>query len=251
MGKISTGFGVDPISPKDSKAGTRVSKETEISSLYSNQFGELTYATVALQSNNFGISYRELRSGELNERNFRGEPTGNTFRYRRRGLAGQFTKSINSVELELKGRLLQKRASANYLSGSLSPSFTCEIRPFVFVAGFSNLITSELFAQDEGSSPWTRELTFGLGFNGKRFNLGLDLEAEFHERGVEPNGIRLGSEWWITNFAAVRIGILDQLRYTIGWGIRGSNIRVDYAFLRHAELPNSHFISFGWIFGDL
>jgi len=250
MGQISSGRSLDPVDPNDSATGTQITKESKISSLYSNQFGELTYATVVFKCNNFGISYRELQSGELKERDFRGKPTGNTFRYRRRGLSGQFSKLINNVRLKLKGRVLQKRTGVNYLGGSLSPSFTYEINPFAFDAEFSNLITSELFGPDEDSSLWNKELTFGLGFNGNRFNFGIDIEAELHERGVAPNGIRLGSEWWITNFAAVRIGVLDQMRHTIGCGIRSSNIRIDYAFLRHSELPNNHFISFGWVFGD-
>jgi len=221
-----------------------------LTSLYSNQFGELSYATAELRSNNWAISYRELRSGELTERGFRGKPTGNTFRYRRRGLTGQFSKLINDVRLKLKGRVLQKRTGVNYLGGSLSPSVSCEINPFVFGAEFHNLITSRIFESDEGSSPWNKELTFGFGFDGGRFNFGMDIEAELHERGVEPGGIRLGSELWITDFVAVRIGVLDQLRHTIGWEIRGGNIHVNYAFLRHSELPDSHFVSFSWVFED-
>ena len=241
MGKVYAGLNHENFGLLDGPA---------LTSLYSNPFGELTYATAEFRGAHFGISYRELRYGELTERDFRGNPTGDTFRYRCRGITGLLNGSINNVRFGVKGRVLQKRTGVNYIGGSLSSSLTWEISPFILGAGFSNLITSEILEPGEGSGPWKRELTIGLGFNGDRFNLGMDLEAELHERGVEPNGIRLGAEWWLTNFAALRTGIVDQQRHTIGWGIRGKNVRINYALFHHSELPESHFVSFSWVFGD-
>ncbi|MFW6006198.1 MAG: hypothetical protein ACOC9A_02010 [Candidatus Bipolaricaulota bacterium] len=219
----------------------------ELSSLYANQFEEFHYATVSLRSKNIGVSYRRLSFGKLSERDLWGNPTGSSFRYCSQGLTGRVGKSFGRVGLSVKGRIIQKGTGDRVLSGSLSPGLSYELSPVRVGLTFSNLIGGEISSSGSGSSPWNKELTFGLGFETGNFRTGVDVEAEFHERGVEPNGLRAGLEWWIRNFLALRLGIMDDLRQAIGWGIRGKNIQLDYAYLRHDELSNSHFVSLSWI----
>lgn len=220
--------------------------EAAISSLYANQFGELHYAAFDIRSRNVGLSYRRLGTGGLIERDLRGNSNGKSFQYYSQGLVGRIGGSFGPTFLSINSQLLQKGTGDGFLGWSLSPEFIYKISPFSFSAVMSNLVTGEMTPSEDDPSPWSEELTFGFGFDQGNFEAGFDVEAEFHDRGVEPNGFRAGMEWWIKSFAAIRLGVMDKLRHTVGWGIRGENIQIDYAYLRHDELPNSHFVSFSW-----
>lgn len=247
IGKVSLGILADSAGAFDNLLEGKKPGKWELSSLYANQLGELHYATLNLRIKNIGVSYRRLSSGELTERDLRGNETGRSFRYRNQGLVGRIGRSFGRIGLLLKGRIIQKGIEDGVLSGSLTPGLSYEISPVRVGLTFSNLIGGEISSSGGGSRTWNKELTFGLGFETGNFIAGIDLEAEFHDRGVEPNGLSAGIEWWIRNFVALRLGIMDDLRQAIGWGIRGENIQLDYAYLRHGELSNSHFVSFSWI----
>lgn len=237
----STSYFDDP--PREQESG-----KSAITSLYVNQFGELNYASLSLKKRDMGFSYRRLSSGKLRKRDLRGNPTGNSFRYFSQGLGGRIDRKFGLARLGIKGQILHKQIERSFLGGSLSPEFTYEIEPFRFGAKFSNLISNQFYPSEYDSNPWAKEVTFGLGIELNNFRAGLEVESEFHDRGVEPNSFRVGGEWWIARFAALRLGIMDDLRHTMGWGIRGDNIQVDYAYLWHAELPNSNFVSVSWLF---
>ncbi|MCF7890549.1 hypothetical protein K9M78_04950 [Candidatus Bipolaricaulota bacterium] len=247
MGKVSVSLGDRITDTFYSPAGSNEPGKSAVSSLYANHFGELHYATLSLRSGGFGVSYRRLGSGKLTERDLWGNPTGNSFRYYSQGLVGRIGRSFGRTVLGIKGRILQKQIGDGFLGGSLSPEVIYELSPIRFGAVISNLVARDISGSEGNSNAWNRELILGLGFERDNFRAGFDVEAEFHDRGVEPNGFRAGVEWWITRFAALRLGIMDQLRHTIGWGIRRKNIQIDYAYLRHGDLPNSHFVSFSWI----
>lgn len=246
MGKVSVGLSSELTGPFYDPAEAKESRRTEVSSLYANQLGELGYTVFTLHSGKAGLSYRRLCSGELTQRDLQGNPTGESFRYYSQGLTGRIGRSFGPTELCIKGNILQKEIGEGFLGGSFSPGFIYEISPIRFGAVMSNLVAGEISSSEDAPRPWREELTFGLGFERGNFKAGFDVEAEFHDRGVEPNGFRAGAEWWITRFAAIRLGVMDELRSTIGWGIRGENIQIDYAYLQHGGLPSSHFISFSW-----
>ena len=51
-----------------------------------------------------------------------------------------------------------------------------------------------------------------------------------------------GAEWWLLKTLALRIG-LDEGRLSVGSGLRISTFQVDYAFIGHDDLGNTHRIS--------
>ena len=51
-----------------------------------------------------------------------------------------------------------------------------------------------------------------------------------------------GAEWWFMRTLALRIG-LDEGRLSVGSGLRISTFQVDYAFIGHDDLGNTHHIS--------
>jgi hypothetical protein len=51
-----------------------------------------------------------------------------------------------------------------------------------------------------------------------------------------------GAEWWLMKTLALRIG-LDEGRLSMGSGLRVSTFQVDYAFIGHDDLGNTHRIS--------
>jgi hypothetical protein len=51
-----------------------------------------------------------------------------------------------------------------------------------------------------------------------------------------------GLEWWLMKILALRVG-LNAGELTVGTGLRLSNFQVDYAFIGHDDLGNTHRIS--------
>ena len=51
-----------------------------------------------------------------------------------------------------------------------------------------------------------------------------------------------GAEWWFKRTLALRIG-LDDGRFSAGCGLRIATFQVDYAFIGHNDLGNTHRIS--------
>ena len=51
-----------------------------------------------------------------------------------------------------------------------------------------------------------------------------------------------GAEWWLLRTLALRIG-LDEGRFSAGCGLRVTTFQVDYAFIGHDDLGNTHRIS--------
>jgi hypothetical protein len=51
-----------------------------------------------------------------------------------------------------------------------------------------------------------------------------------------------GAEWWFVRTLALRIG-LDEGKLSMGSGLRISTFQVDYAFIGHDDLGNTHRIS--------
>ncbi len=248
MGQVSIGLGNRSTGPSVVPTRRRETDKSAITSLYANQFGELHYACLSLKKRHVGLSYRRLSSDKLSKRDLQGNPTGKNFRYFSQSLTGRIAGRVGRAKLGIKGQFLHKQIERSLLGGSLSPELSYEIKPFRFEAEFSNIISYQFSPSEYDTSPWGKEVTFGVGFESNNFRAGLEVEAELHDRGVEPNNFRVGAEWWLARFAALRLGIMDDLRHTIGWGLRGDDIQFDYAYLRHADLPNSHFFSVSWLF---
>ena len=223
-------------------------EEPSITTLYSNQFGELNYGALTFRTGNSKLSYLRLGAGELTARDLLGNPTGENFSYYSQGLSGSTGKSYDRFGLELEGKVLHRSTGNDYIGVAVSPELSYEASPFRIGVSFSNLLSAQIHGDDETDNQWRRELLFEFVIEKGSFGMGLELEGEFHERGVEPNGYRAGAEWWINRFLALRLGLLGNLRHTIGFGARIENIQIDYAYLRHAELPNNHYVSLSWFF---
>jgi hypothetical protein len=54
--------------------------------------------------------------------------------------------------------------------------------------------------------------------------------------------MQYGAEWWLMKAVALRVG-LNNGELTVGTGLRLSTFQVDYAFIGHDDLGNTHRIS--------
>jgi len=83
----------------------------------------------------------------------------------------------------------------------------------------------------------------------------LILTLDFNKLKNKGIYFGVGAECWITDFLAVRVGskfdpdIRDRIRF--GLGLKGGNLRLDYAYAPHRILGDTHQFSVGFYFGKL
>lgn len=68
----------------------------------------------------------------------------------------------------------------------------------------------------------------------------------------EDSKLHLGAEYWLGQYFALRIGGINQYEsnwtYSGGLGIVYKAIKLDYAYQRHFDLEDTHFVSLGFVF---
>ncbi len=101
--------------------------------------------------------------------------------------------------------------------------------------------------------PFSEDLTIHTGKDRRQihnFIASLDLNMPMYD----SNYIALGSEYWLYEWFAVRLGyrtksdIGDGLHYGLGFAYR--DLGIDYAFVPYGDLGSSHRVSFYFIFGS-
>lgn len=229
-------------------AGISGPKKPQVHSLYEPGFDQYSSFSLSFSRSNYGIAYRGLGTGEIIERDLYGQPTGDVFRYHSHGLIGGFGWKIGDIGIGIGGKGFYRSISDSYFGYSISPGLVYELEPFRFGAVLSNLLVSGVSSEAVGSFSSGKEIKVGMGFTSNPLKLGLDVKAEL--KGDELNaGISgAGLEWWISDLFAIRIGVRGNLERSFGFGIRGGNARIDYAYTFHKELPDSYVVSLGWVF---
>lgn len=85
-------------------------------------------------------------------------------------------------------------------------------------------------------------LKFGAAYTGQipafrsTYTVSCSVDTKYY------TAMHYGAEWWLMKALALRIG-LDDGRLSVGSGMRMSAFQVDYAFVGHDDLGNTHRIS--------
>jgi len=119
-------------------------------------------------------------------------------------------------------------------------------------------VTTTLLAWDTG----TRELIsptlktglaypFSIPLLRSRLILAGDVDTRFEGRGTSSHlsagalsfDFRVGAEWSVYDVVAIRLGRDDVGEFTAGIGLQLSRLDIDYAFMQHSHLKDTHRIS--------
>lgn len=123
-------------------------------------------------------------------------------------------------------------------------------------ANLQDITTTPLIWNNENSTTETITPTLKLGtaYNREIFGgnittaFDIDWRVEGREESAQFNvgaisgDVRLGLEYWLKDRIAVRVGSSEG-KMTAGAGLKFKMFQVDYAFLSHDDLDNSHRIS--------
>jgi len=82
----------------------------------------------------------------------------------------------------------------------------------------------------------------GAAYTGQIQSLRSILTVSWSVNTKYDTTMHYGAEWWLLKTLAMRIG-LDDSRFSAGCGLRVSTFQVDYAFIGHDDLGNTHRIS--------
>ena len=82
----------------------------------------------------------------------------------------------------------------------------------------------------------------GAAYTGEISSLKSDITLAWSVDTKYGTAMHYGAEWWFLKTLALRIG-LDEGRLAAGCGLKISTFQVDYAFVGHDDLGNTHRIS--------
>lgn len=97
-------------------------------------------------------------------------------------------------------------------------------------------------------------MRFGLGFSRWGLSIGTELSTPIEDRAVRSLDLGVGAEWWIGNVLCPRIGYrksfdAEKGTYSAGLGLRLGPLRVDYAYVDHPQLKETHRVAMMILFG--
>ena len=248
MGKIGVGLAGGGSKFPRNPALIRDKVKPALHSLYSRPFDKYSHYNFSFGFRGFRASYTGLTAGNIVERDLYGDPTGTSFSYSSHGIVAGVGGEIRNVGLGIKGKGFYSSTRDQQFLYSLTPGLAYSWKPFRFGAAFTNLLSSPK-TLDQESGYWDRRLAFGFGFVTDDLRIGVDLETEIGEGKFGVGLYRAGIEWWARDYLALRGGFNGNREKSFGFGFRGGNIRIDYAYTFHDQLPDSYAVSLGWVFG--
>ncbi|MFB6290593.1 MAG: hypothetical protein ABEJ25_02555 [Candidatus Bipolaricaulia bacterium] len=210
-----------------------------LSSFYSNQFGSVNFGSVTLSKRNFGISYLQLSSRGLTERDIYGSKIGE-FDFASRGMVGAYANSFGALSLGLQTKVFFPEARENAFGISLSPGMIYEVDPFQVGMIVKNLVSTNSTSDQATKGAWSRKAIGGIAYQGERFKIDLDIRAGLTEKGIESNLAKIGAEVLLFNCVTARAGITSGLSSSIGFSLDMEGVRLNYTFSNHEELAASH-----------
>lgn len=244
MGNAFVGLADDENAALYNPAGLAFLEKTKFTSFYSNQYSSFHYGSLGIASTKLGLSYLQLSSGNLTKKDLYGNSTGE-FSYTSRGLLGTYGAQVGgNLALGLQGKAYQLANPSLAHGFSLSPALLYRIKPFQFGTIFKNLLSTDITHSDDNTEHWQEELVLGIAYNTERLKLGLDFDAQFTERGIDPGVARFGAEGRVFPHILLRAGVTSKLQSSLGISMNIKDWQFDYSLQFHDELKSTHRLSF-------
>jgi len=231
----------------------------EVGFTYNKWFEDIGYHFLGysypLNNSILALSVYYLGGGDIEGSDRGGNPTGDFSVY---DLAFAFSysrKLIDGLSAGLNFKFIREKLEdevANAFAFDLGALYKTEIHNLDLGVNIQNIGTEVKFVKESASLPLNYK--FGLAY--KLFPANpLTLTLDVNKLKNKSIYFCLGAECWITDYLALRIGskfdpdIRDRIRF--GLGLKGGNLRLDYAYTPHKILGDTHQFSVGFYFGKL
>lgn len=228
-------------------AGLALIEGRKATSLYSTLMGAGSYLGAGYAQKNVGAAVFGLMS-TVDSTDEYGEPTGE-LDYREGTLAGGYARAFGPFALGGALKLYAQDADVNRGFGA-----TCDVGalislPYLGGIKFGGVARNMLGAvkfQSGHKDDFDPSYVLGLSLAPLE---GLILAADYD---VTHSIGRVGAEYQIVDAFAARAGATmnadKQFGFTAGAGFAYQSFRFDYAYQFHAKLPDSHWLSLGFVF---
>ena len=228
-------------------AGLALIDGHDVTSMYSTLLGAGNYFGAGYAQKNIGAAVFGLLSTATGTDEY-GNPT-EEFGYSEGTLAGGYAHAFGPFALGGAVKLYAQDAGASRGFGATGDIGALITLPYLdgvrFGAVARNLIGSVKF-QSGHTDNFDQSYVLGMSLKPLK---GLTLAADYD---ITHSIGRVGAEYRIVDAFAARAGATvnadRQWGFTAGAGFALANLRVDYAYQFHAELPDSHWISLGFSF---
>jgi len=237
MGRASVGLADDGNAVLSNPAGVTRIEEPEVTSFYGSQLGLLDYGSVTVSGPNYGLSYLQLSSGELEKRDLYGNKVGE-FSYGAKGLVGVYAGSIDAFSLGLQSKLFLPGSRSGTPGISLTPGVIYKLGKFQIGLVLKNLLSTKIGYGDHRED-WCKDTVVGLAYTGKRFNVDLDFKSGLGRSNENANAVRLGAELKLLENLTIRAGTNGKCRKSIGLSLKVEGFLVSYALSLHEKLGSS------------
>ncbi len=242
----------------------------EVMALHATLFADtnynfLSYVHPTAKSGVFGANIVRLHSGGFEKINISVDPNSQdivkienvgTFEDSRMAFTLAYGKKIReNLSIGFAGKYLTQR-----LDTSESGAITFDMSTFVeginttlpeirLAFAIQNIISSS-FGDTEDKMPLMLKMGASHSFLKNKLLVAFDIEQSLAARA--NMGWHLGTEYWLMNYLAVRLGFEGEKgirETTAGFGLKYKDYGLDYAFSLH-DMGLSHRVSGSWKIGD-
>ncbi len=268
MGRAYVGLAGGAENVFGNPAGLKALKKLELSSMYTNLSGDVTYALVGvgvpkLFGGNIGIGYASNNIADIYATSIDANGRATTlepFTYGTNMLLGVYSSNITKdIEYGIRLKYVKKGGSISAVGEGSGTNLDIGLLYKLNTDATLGLVIENALSGGLGSIKWSNgveeEMPQVINIGGKYFlrSFNTEIYSDLSFRKSSGYEIRIGGEWNAWRNLDFRVGI-EQLNaspsekyinYSLGLGYKLNNLRVDYAYYLDTLLTynSRHYIS--------
>lgn len=203
---------------------------------FTRPFGAFSYGTLGAAMQGLGGYLVLLDSGELEERDLYGNPTG-TFRYTSAGLVLGIGYRLRNLSVGLQVKAYTLAFPIQGFGLSLSPCLLFQEGSRTYGIVWRNLASTPIAYADGHSEPWIPDIALGIAWKMGSETYVVDFTENLITRG-DISCLRVGAESVRYRPLILRAGI-NREGTSFGFSIHWQGLRLDFAYVLHYALPDT------------
>lgn len=216
-------------------AGLATIKDIRFTSLFSRPFGAFSYGAVGIAVPHFGILGMQLDSGLITTEE-------GAFRYVSQAATISVGVAAGVFALGARAKIYRLSQPLSGQGWAIDPACLITINRVKIGVIVENLISGDVAFENGHDEHWPTRVNIGVALTMQPFPAAYwNLAVSIADILAAQPQITGGVEVWMEDFAA-RIGYATN-QSTIGLTLRFETYQVDWAYVLHADLPDSHYLS--------